>query len=79
MRMNSCSFDISRLKMPTVLPASMPQCSAMLSTKLVFPIDGRAATMTRSRLLEAGRHLVEIDEAARHAGDEAACAAAAAR
>ena len=34
--------------MPTVLPASMPQCSAMFSTKLVFPIDGRAATMTRS-------------------------------
>ena len=48
MRMNSCSFDISRLNMPTVLPASMPQCSAMFSTKLVLPIDGRAATMTRS-------------------------------
>ena len=34
--------------MPTVFPASMPQCSAMFSTKLVLPIDGRAATMTRS-------------------------------
>ena len=26
----------------------MAACSAMFSTRLVFPIDGRAATMTRS-------------------------------
>ena len=69
MRMKSCSFDISRLNIPTVLPASMPQCRAMFSTKLVLPIDGRAATITRSDL-KARRHLVEVDEAARRTGDE---------
>ena len=42
----------------------------MFSTKLVLPIDGRAATITRSDFWKPGRHLVEIDEAARHAGDE---------
>ena len=47
---------------------------AMLSTSAVFPIDGRAATMTRSDGLEAGRQLVEIGEAARDAGDRLAAA-----
>ena len=48
MRRNSCSFDISRLKKPTVMSVFVPTCCAMLSTRLVLPIDGRAATMTRS-------------------------------
>ena len=48
MRRNSCSFDISRLKKPTVMSVLVPTCCAMFSTRLVFPIDGRAATMTRS-------------------------------
>ena len=48
MRMNSCSFDISRLKKPTVMSVEVPTCCAMLSTKLVLPIDGRAATSIRS-------------------------------
>ena len=47
-RMNSCSFDISRLKKPTVMPSFVPMCCAMFRQKLVLPIDGRAATMTRS-------------------------------
>ena len=34
--------------MPTVLAVFVPTCCAMFSTRLVFPIDGRAATMTRS-------------------------------
>ena len=48
MRRNSCSFDISRLNTPTVFPAWSAAFSAMFNTRLVFPIDGRAATMTRS-------------------------------
>ena len=47
-RMNSCSFDISRLKNPTVMSVEVPTCWAMFRTKLVFPIEGRAATSTRS-------------------------------
>ena len=45
--MNSCSFDISRLKKPA-MPPLVATCCAMLSTRLVLPIDGRAATMIRS-------------------------------
>ncbi len=48
MRRNSCSFDISRLKMPTVMSVLVPTCCAMFSTRLVLPIDGRAAMITRS-------------------------------
>ncbi len=48
MRRNSCSFDISRLNMPTVMSVLVPTCCAMFSTRLVLPIDGRAATMMRS-------------------------------
>ena len=48
MRMNSCSFDISRLKNPTVIAVCVPTYCAMFRTRLVLPIDGRAATMTRS-------------------------------
>ncbi len=47
-RRNSCSFDISRLNTPTVMSVLVPTCWAMFSTRLVFPIDGRAAMMTRS-------------------------------
>ena len=47
-RMNNCSVDISRLKIPTVLRAWTAALSAMLRTRLVLPMDGRAATMTRS-------------------------------
>ena len=43
---------------------------AMFSTRLVFPIDGRAATMIRSPRLQPARHLVEVDEAGRHARDQ---------
>ena len=48
MRRKSCSFDISRLKTPTVMPACTPTCCATFITKLVLPIEGRAATITRS-------------------------------
>ncbi len=58
--------------MPTVLPASMPQCSAMFSTKLVLPIDGRAATMTRSDFWKPDVISSRSTKPARHAGDEAA-------
>ena len=34
--------------MPTVLSVLVPTCCAMFSTRLVLPIDGRAATMTMS-------------------------------
>src|SRR5579864_6149723 len=47
-RRNNCSFDISKLNIPTVFPPSMPQCDAMFRTRLVLPIEGRAATITRS-------------------------------
>ena len=48
MRMKSCSFDISRLNTPTTLPCSRAAFCAMLMTKDVLPIDGRAAMITRS-------------------------------
>ena len=41
--MNNDSFDISRLKKPTVRSGCTATCCAMLRTRLVFPIDGRAA------------------------------------
>ena len=43
----------------------------MFRTKLVFPIDGPRGDQDQVRRLQARRHLVEIDEAGRHAGDEA--------
>ena len=55
--------------MPTVLSVLVPTCCAMFSTRLVFPIDGRAAMMTRSegcrpdvrasRSVKPGRHARE--------------------
>ena len=54
MRMNSCSLDISRLNTPATPNRLAPgigwvaTCWQTLSTRLVFPIDGRAATITRS-------------------------------
>ena len=47
-RRTSCSLLISRLKMPTLFLSRTAACSAMLSAKLVLPIDGRAARITRS-------------------------------
>ncbi len=47
MRMNSDSFDISRLKNPAT-PPCVATCWQMFSTRLVLPIDGRAATITMS-------------------------------
>ena len=44
----------------------------MFSTKLVLPIDGRAAMMHQVAGLQAGRHLVQLGEAGRHAGHQAA-------
>ena len=46
--MNSCSRDISRLKKPMVISVFTPRCWAMFNTKAVFPIEGRAAMITRS-------------------------------
>ena len=48
MRMNSCSFDISRLKNATVIAVCVPTYCAMFKTRLVLPMDGRAAMTTRS-------------------------------
>ena len=48
MRRNNCSFDISRLKKPTVIAFFVPTYCAMFSTRLVLPIAGLAATMIRS-------------------------------
>jgi len=70
MRRNSCSFDISRLNTPTVMSVLVPTCCAMFSTRLVFPIDGRAAMNHQVRRLQPRGHLVEIGEAGRHAGDQ---------
>jgi hypothetical protein len=72
MRMKSCSFDISRLKNPTS-SRCVATCWQMLSTRLVLPIDGRAATMTRSPGWKPARHLVEVVEAGGHAGDQLLC------
>ena len=48
MRCTSASLDISSEKMATPVPASIEACAAMLRQKAVFPMDGRAATMTSS-------------------------------
>ena len=48
MREKSCWWDISREKTPTVRPWRSAACAATLSASAVFPIDGRAARMTRS-------------------------------
>ena len=70
MRRNSCSFDISRLKMPTVRPVFVPDVLRDVQ-------DERGLADRRPRRdddeiarLKAGRHLVEIGEPRRHAGDE---------
>ena len=49
----------------------VPTCCAMFRQKLVLPIDGRAATITRSPGLQPGGHLVQFREARGHAGDQA--------
>ena len=49
MRKASCSRDISMLKMPTfALAAPNAAFSAMLSAKVVLPIEGRPAMTIRS-------------------------------
>ena len=70
MRMKSCSFDISRLKNPTVMSVDVPTCCAIFSTKLVFPIDGRAATRTRSDGCSPDVISSRSRKPGRHAGDE---------
>ena len=55
--------------MPTVLPSRTAACSAMLSARLVLPIDGRAATMIEVRLaaspvVRASRSLKPVRDAA---------------
>ena len=47
-RCTSCCFDISSENIPTPAPAPMDMFVARFSTKAVFPIEGRAARMTRS-------------------------------
>ena len=49
-RVTSCSRDISREKMATVLPDSLAADSATFSAILVFPMPGRAASSSRSDL-----------------------------
>ena len=74
MRCTSDSLLISSEKNATGTLCSIAACCAMFSVNAVFPIDGRAATMIEIRRLEARRHLVEIVEAARDAGDRLAAA-----
>ena len=49
-RVTSCSLDISREKMATVLPDSLAALRAMFRAILVLPIPGRAASSKRSDL-----------------------------
>ena len=49
-RVTSCSRDISREKMATVLPDSLAADSATFRAILVFPMPGRAASSSRSDL-----------------------------
>ena len=48
MRWTSCSFAISRLKMPTGTPPRRAAFTAMFKQSAVFPIDGRPAIMMKS-------------------------------
>ena len=48
MRCTSCWADISRLRISTRLRRMIPTNCAMLSTKAVFPVDGRPAMMMKS-------------------------------
>ena len=66
-RETSCSADISRLKMPTVLPFFAAYC-AMFRARAVLPIDGRRGDDDQILPLKAGGHLIEVGEAGRHAG-----------
>src|SRR3972149_6452674 len=52
-RRTSCSLLISSEKMPTVLPSRTAACSAMLSARLVLPIEGRAPRARGEAGLEA--------------------------
>ena len=79
MRCTSDSLLISSEKNATGFLPSMAACCAMLSTNAVLPIDGRAATMTRSAGWKPDEHLVEVGEAGRHAGDRALALRAASR
>ena len=47
-RLTSCTSDISRLNTAVVMPCFIATFSATLSTKAVLPIDGLAATSTKS-------------------------------
>jgi hypothetical protein len=47
-REKSCWCDISSENTPIVRPRRSAACAAMLSAKVVFPIEGRAASTTRS-------------------------------
>ena len=44
----SCSFDISREKIPIHLFSLSEACSAMFRTSAVFPMEGRAAISIKS-------------------------------
>ena len=67
-RSTSCSLLISRLKMPTTLPSLTAACSAKLSARLVLPMDGRAATRTRS---DFWRPVVIVSRSAKPGADAA--------
>ena len=70
MRMNSCSFDISRLKKPTVM--SVVDADVLRDVQDEAGLAHRRARGDEHEVgrLQARRHLVEIDEAGGHAGDQ---------
>ena len=47
-RLTSCTLDISRLNTAVVMPCLIATFSATFKTNAVLPIDGRAATSTKS-------------------------------
>ena len=53
--MASCSLVISRLKTPQVWP-DLAALTAMLTARLLFPMEGRAPRMTRSARCSPPRH-----------------------
>ncbi len=63
------AFDISSVNSPTGMPLRTPRFAAMQSASADFPIDGRAATITRFPGWKPEVMPVEVAEAGRRAGD----------
>ena len=72
MRRRRDSLDISSEKTATTLPSRTALFWAMLMAQAVLPMEGPGGDDDELGLLEAGGHLVELDEVGSEAGDLAA-------